>query len=88
MLEPLPSNPWIDPERLEGLIELAHRISPPEVELKSQEEVVRWAGLRNPIEAFFIAAHNNVPHAPPAFNDGYLMRKLQKWLEWANSRDR
>lgn len=79
-----PSRPmqWVDSSRLADLVSLSSRLLPPRSRLSSREEVLAWAGLRNPIEAYFVAAYMDVPHVPPQFADPTLNYKLSKWLEW------
>ncbi len=73
--------------RIYSLINEAKRLPPPKGHLETREEILAWSSKRNPIEAYFLAAFNGVPHTPPKFSDPTLSARLREWLERAKNLD-
>jgi len=72
-----------DHQRLSALIDHARTLQRPTDQMRSREDLKRWSGKRNDIEALFVAAFLSVPHSAPGLEDPYLRRKLQEWIRWA-----
>lgn len=71
--------------RIYSLINEAKRLPPPKSHLETREEILAWSSKRNPIEGYFLAAFNGVPHTPPKFSDPTLSARLREWLERAKN---
>lgn len=71
--------------RVRLLIYEAKRLPPPNSHLETREEILAWSGKKNSIEAYFLAALNEVPHTPARFTDPTLSARLSGWLQLAKT---